>query len=138
MAHRESVDAVTDIDWLAVDMVCTGTPLKLRKEERVAAVRRMSERMLKPSEHDYDGRKLSCTEVARRLQVDERSVLRYTTELAPGEKKRCPVCRQDMWVVFGTVEPHSNSIFQECVMSGRQLLKGLASERPDLYRWVTA
>lgn len=137
MAHRESVGAMTDIDWLAVDMVCTGTPLKLRKAERVAAVRRMAERMLKPSEHDHDGRKLSCTEVARRLQVDERSVLRYSSELPPGEKKRCPVCRQDMWVVFGAVEPHSNSIFQECVISGRQMLSGLAAERPDLYGWVS-
>lgn len=129
---------MTDIDWLAVDMVCSGTPLKLRKAERVAAVRRMSERMLRPSEQNFDGRKLPCSEVARRLQVDERSVIRYNNELPPADKRVCPVCRQDMWVVFGTVEPHGNSIFQECVMSGRQMLKGLAAQRPDLYEWVTA
>ena len=129
---------MTDIDWLAVDMVCTGTVVPLTKHERRAAIRRLSERMLKVGDWHCEGRNLTCTEVARRLRCTERTVLRDVRALPPAEKRVCPICRQPMWISLGTVEPHPDAIHVECPMSGRQMLSGLAAQRPDLYEWVMA
>jgi hypothetical protein len=92
-----------DIDWQAVHWVVTeGCPLKLHTAERRMAMRRLADKMLKNTDSPY-AQKLTAYEVARRLQITDRSVIRYLAEMSPGEKKVCPVCREDMWVVDGVV-----------------------------------
>ena len=99
------------IDWLAVHMVVTGTPLKLTPTERKMAMRRLSERLLTLADsYMCPGNKLTADEVARRLQVTPRSVVRYNTELPRAEKRVCPVCREPMWVVDGVVEVDADSV----------------------------
>lgn len=130
---------MTDIDWLAVDMVVSGVVLKLKTAEKRAVVRMLAHRILDVSDPNHYTGKVSCSEVARRLQTTERSVERYKAELAGGTRSKCPVCGQMMWTVRGTVLPHADSLFTECPMTGQEHgLRGLAAERPDLYPWVAA
>lgn len=124
------------IDWLRVEMVCNGTALKLEPDERRMVIRRLSDRMQKLDDWFGDPRKLSCSEVARRLGVTERSVLRYANDLPAADKQVCQVCHEPMWVIDGVVEPHPDRIFEECPMSGQQMRRGLAATRPDLYQWL--
>jgi hypothetical protein len=124
------------IDWLAVSMVCEGTPLKLTMMERRMAMRRLSERMLTRHDGPYSAGKLSGEEVARRLQLDQRSVVRLNTNLRPATKTQCAVCREPMWVVNGVVEPHPDRLLNECPMSNQRTRSGLAAIRPDLYAWA--
>lgn len=128
---------MTDIDWLAVDMVCNGTPLALTKPERMAVMRRLDPRILShDDEWECEGKQLNMWEVARRLQTTERSVQRMRAALPTATKSRCPVCGETMWVSDGVVEAHPDCLFTECPMSGRRTLSGLAATRPDLYRWM--
>ena len=128
---------MTDIDWLAVWTVLTGTAVKLTQAERKMVMRRLEERMLRPGESGWRTNKLSASEVARRLGITERSVCRYLAELRAAEKSQCPVCRQDMWTYpDGWVEPHPDALLRECPMSSRPKMRGLAAVRPDLYGWV--
>ena len=125
-----------DIDWQAVHWVVTeGCPLKLHTAERRMAMRRLADKMLKNTDSPY-AQKLTAYEVARRLQITDRSVIRYLAEMSPGEKKVCPVCREDMWVVDGVVEAHPDRLFTECPMTGTQIRRGLAAIRPELYAWA--
>lgn len=125
------------IDWLAVHMVVTGTPLKLTPTERKMAMRRLSERLLTLADsYMCPGNKLTADEVARRLQVTPRSVVRYNTELPRAEKRVCPVCREPMWVVDGVVEAHPDRLHIECPMTATRVRHGLAAIRPDLYAWA--
>ena len=125
---------MNDIDWLRVDMVCNGTPLKLTTAERRMVMRRLSEKMARtPSIYDVG---LSAEEVGRRLGVTARSVERFQAELPPADKRICPVCKEPMWVIGAEVEPHPDRLFEECPMSYSQTRKGLAAIRPDLYRWM--
>ena len=128
---------MSDIDWLAVEWVCAGTVLKLTPDEKRAVVRRLLPKMLDNDESAVYTTKLSSAEVARRLATTERSIERYKAELADANEKCCPVCRQGMWVIAGEVAPHPDVLMREdCPMSGRQMLRGLAAIRPDLYRWI--
>jgi hypothetical protein len=123
------------IDWLRVDMVCNGTPLKLTPIEKRMVVRRLVDKMRINNKSMY-GRCLTSDEVARRLGVEPRSVERLKTELAPADKRTCPICREPMWVIGSEVEPHPDRLFNECPMSYSQTRRGLASIRPDLYAWA--
>lgn len=123
-----------DIDWLAVEMVCNGTPLKLTTDERRMVMRRLDEKMIKSSSPYAVG--LSAEEVGRRLGVTSRSVERFQAQLPPADKRKCPVCGQTMWVIGAEVEAHPDALFNECPMSYSLTRKGLAAIRPDLYRWV--
>ena len=124
------------IDWQAVHWVVSeGTPLKLHTNERQMAMRRLSDKMQKVGDSPYSG-KLTSYEVARRLQISNRSVIRYLAEMKPADKKVCPVCREPMWIADGVVEPHPDRLFIECPMSGQQVRRGLAAIRPELYAWV--
>lgn len=128
---------MSDIDWLAVEWVCAGTVLKLTPDEKRAVIRRLLPRMLDNEESAVYTNKLSSTEVARRMATTERSVERYKAELAHATETCCPVCRQRIWVIAGDVAPHPDVLMRDdCPMSGRQMLRGLAAIRPDLYRWV--
>ena len=125
------------IDWLAVHWVVSeGTALKLHTAERRMAMRRLADKMLKNTDSIYCTGKLTAFEVARRLQITDRSVIRYLAEMAPGEKRICPVCRELMWVVDGVVEAHPDRLFTECPMTGTQVRRGLAAIRPELYAWA--
>ena len=94
-----------DIDWQAVHWVVSeGTPLKLHTAERRMAMRRLADKMQKVNDSPYCG-KLTSYEVARRLQITDRSVIRYLQEMSPADKKVCPVCREPMWIAEGVVEP---------------------------------
>ena len=123
-----------EIDWLRVDMVCNGTPLKLTPAEKRMAIRRLADKMSATSSMYATG--LSSEEVARRLQTTPRSVERLKRELIPAERRICPVCREPMWVIGSEVEAHPDRLFGECPMSYSQTRRGLAAIRPDLYGWL--
>lgn len=125
-----------DIDWLAVDMVVSGTPLKLHTAEKRMAMRRLGDKMLKNTDSPYCTWKLTSYEVARRLQTTDRTIIRYLQEMPAGDKQACPVCHEPMWVVDGVVEPHPDRLFNECPMTNKQVRRGLAAIRPDLYAWA--
>lgn len=129
---------MNDIDWLAVENVCMGYAMKLNRDEQLMAIRRMSNRMPSPGEWDCYGNFLSHAEVGRRMGVDERTVLRRKKTLPDAVKKKCPVCRNDMWVADGVVEPHPAEFYKQCPTSGCDELAGLAGVRPELYAWVWA
>lgn len=125
---------MSGIDWLAVNFVVEGARLKLRPAEKAAVMRRLAPKMQRHNEH-HPG-KLSTEEVAFRLRCSERDIERYLARLPLGEVRTCPVCREPMWVVGGVVEPHPDRLFAECPMSGREMRRGLAAVRPDLYEWL--
>ena len=101
---------MNDIDWLRVDMVCNGTPLKLTTAERRMVMRRLGEKMARtPSIYDVG---LSAEEVGRRLGVTARSVERFQAELPPADKRTCPVCKETMCVIGAEVEPHPDRLFE--------------------------
>ena len=128
---------MSDIDWLAVEWVCSGVVLKLKPQEKRAVIRRLMPRMLENRESSFYTNKLSSTEVARRMVTTERSVERYKAELAGATETSCPHCRQRMWVIAGQIAPHPNvQLSEDCPMSGRETVRGLAATRPDLYRWL--
>jgi len=130
---------VTDIDWLLVDNVCRGIRYQfpLKPDEKRMVVRRLADKLLSHNDDGVPPGKMSAHELAERLGVTGRSIERYKAALPPARKQTCPVCREPMWVLDnGVVEPHGDRIFQECVMSGRQVLRGLAAQRPDLYPWL--
>ena len=129
------------IDWLAVDMVCQGTSLALTPDEKRMVIRRLAPRMLKSNDWHWaqaTANKLTSGQVAQRLQISDRSVERIKDQLPLANSAICPVCRETMWVIAkdSIVEEHSDSRYQQCPMSKRQMLRGLAAVRPDLYRWV--
>lgn len=125
-----------DIDWLAVDMVCSGASMHhLTRPERKMVVRRLSDRMLRYGSSPYAAG-LTAEDVAKRLGVSSREVERLKAELPAADKRTCPVCKEPMWVIGAEVEPHPDRIFNECPMSYSQTRKGLACIRPDLYRWL--
>lgn len=125
---------MSDIDWLAVEMVCDGAALKLTTAERRMVMRRLADKMARTSSVYDSG--LTAEVVARRLGVTPRTVERLQAQLAPADKRTCPVCHQAMWVVGSEVEAHPDRLFKECPMSYSQTRKGLAAIRPDLYRWL--
>lgn len=128
---------MTDIDWLAVEHVCSGYTMKLTDEEQLVALRRLLPRMAAAGEWTCYSQTLTTAEVARRMGIDERTLQRRKQILPDAEKRFCPVCRNDMWVLAdGTVEPHPAALQRECPMSGRTTLRGLAAYRPELYRWA--
>ena len=123
-----------DIDWLRVDMVCNGTPLKLTTDERRMVVRRLADKMARTGSIYEIG--LTAEEIGCRLGCTSRQVERYKADLPPADKRTCPVCGEPMWVIGAEVEPHPDRLFEECPMSYSQTRKGLAAIRPDLYRWL--
>ena len=132
-----------DVDWLAVEMVCQGSVLALRTNEKRMVVRRLADRLLTnddPVGSSVPPGKLTAQQVADRLRTTERSVQRYQAELPAAHPRECPVCLQQMFVLTtGIVEQHPDRLYEPCPMSGRRVLSGLAAVRPDLYQWaVTA
>lgn len=129
-----------DIDWRAVDMVCEGTRLALTTDEKRMVIRRLAPKMLSTGDWYWaksTAAKLTAGQVAERLQTSERSVQRTLSELPDADKRVCPVCMEDMWVLdSGVVEPHADRLSEQCPMSGRPMLTGLAAIRPDLYQWL--
>jgi hypothetical protein len=110
--------ASTEIDWLAVEMVCNdGHSLKLRHVEAMAVIRRLDERMLAVSDPVWDipPGKLTSQQVAQRLRTTDRSVMRWRKDLPPATKATCAACGQTMWVLHdGHIEPHPNHLFKTC------------------------
>ena len=148
---------MTDIDWLAVEMVCEGTRLShLTAQEKKAAIRRLSPRLVAANEKNRDllPHQLTSDMVAERLGMSRRNVERIKADLPEAVQAICPVCRGRMWVLqTNVVEPHGNGIYEECEMSDRLFgqvvgllrspfptsqLRGLAAVRPDLYGWLVA
>lgn len=106
------------IDWLAVEMVCSGQPMALRyAEERRAVVRHFNDRMLDlpPGKGELPSGVLTATDVAALMGLDPRSVTRIRTKLRPAVRRRCPECREPMWVCDdGTVELHADRFNETC------------------------
>jgi hypothetical protein len=130
---------MSDIDWPSVDYVVTIGPLHgLRVPEKKMAVRRFAEKMNRTPSIYAAG--LTTGEVAHRLGITERSVERTLAQLPPGVKNNCPKCGEFMWVVDGIVEAHPGRLLDkgDCEMSNKQMFRGLAAIRPDLYRWLEA
>lgn len=126
---------MTDIDWLAVDMVCSGIKLAgLTRRENMAIMRRLAPRMRNTSSQYDSG--LSAIEVAERLGTTTRTVQRMLVDLPDAQQSRCPVCGEPMWISSGVAEPHPDALFRECPISGRAMVRGLAAARPDLYPWL--
>jgi len=128
------------IDWTAVEMVCQGTSLYLKPDERKMVIRRLEHRMLQATDWRWSqrtGSKLTCEQVAERLQISLRSVERMQTDLPQADKRVCPDCFEDMWVTAeGVVEPHPDRYMEQCKASGCYARTGLAAIRPDLFAWV--
>lgn len=129
------------IDWFAVQYVVSERrPLHwLRPVEKRMIVRRLSERMLTVSDRDHyhcTVGKMTAAQVADLLGIDPRSVQRILAELPKADKRECPRCSEDMWVVDGIVEPHPTVFNEECSMTGQRVRRGLAGIRPDLYQWA--
>lgn len=126
---------MTDIDWLAVEMVCGGASIHhLTKAERSMVIRRLSDRMRTGGSRYLTG--LTSEAVAIRLGVSTREIDRAKAELPDGQRSQCPVCHEPMWIVAGQVEAHPDRLSNECLMSGQYVRRGLAAERPDLYQWL--
>lgn len=125
-----------DIDWYAVNTVCTERVAMrhLTSDEKRMVVRRLLEKMRRTSSRN--DHTITAGYVAELLGTTERSIERYIAELPPADKRTCPVCREDMWVIGSEVEPHPDRLLDECPMSYSQTRKGLAAIRPDLYRWM--
>ena len=108
---------MTNIDWLAVEWVCHGASLALKADEKKAAIRRLSPRMLGNNESWLlqSATKLSAQTVADRLRTTDRTVQRIRDELPPATRGRCPECREPVWVLNdGVIEPHANNFYEEC------------------------
>lgn len=108
------------VDWFAVECVVSGTQLALNVPERRAVIRRLEHRMRLPHVARWDAYgTLTAEDVAERMYVTPRSIQRMKEELPEADKRRCPVCGEDMWVWHnGIVEPHPDGLNQECPMSG--------------------
>ena len=109
------------IDWRAVQWVCQGEKLKLSVGEKQMVVRRMSERLLGSRESVWATAvgKVTLDDLAERMHTTSRSVMRMRDSLKPATRRRCLICRQDMWVLDdGTVEAHPTSMFDQCCLSG--------------------
>lgn len=106
------------IDWLAVEMVCNGTPLRLRyAAEKRAVIRRLDDKLVTADEFDNytPPGKVTATDVARWLHTTERSVWRMRHNLPPAVKGRCPRCGEQVWVhLDGTIEAHPNPVWDTC------------------------
>ncbi|MEZ0366778.1 hypothetical protein ACAG26_24195 [Mycobacterium sp. pUA109] len=120
---------MSDVDWLAISWVCSGTPIALTDDERRMAVRRMVPRMVTRAEVSRDlssadwlarGR-FTAEEVGRRIGVGERQVYRIRDSLPAADTDECPVCRERIWVVAGVAEEHPDRLLNECPMSGREM-----------------
>lgn len=131
------------IDWLDVEFVCQGTTITgLTSLEQRMVVRRVRHRMRTLDDwwnSPATPTKLTAETLAQRMGTSERQIQRICADLPAGDRRRCPVCNQDMWLLTdGVVERHPDGLMRDCRMSG-QLLHGLAAARPDLYLWaVTA
>jgi len=113
---------VTDIDWLAVDLVVSGQRLALRPDEKRAVIRRLESKMLVQGEQNQDVPpwRLTATQLAERMLMSKRNVERLASELPEADKAVCPVCRGPMWVLWtGVVEPHGDGFHETCPMSDR-------------------
>lgn len=126
-----------DIDWYAVNTVCSERiPMRhLKSDEKRMVVRRLIEKMRRTSE--TNDRSMTAEFVANLLGTTTRSIERYIAELPAADKRTCPVCREDMWVIGSEVEPHPTRLLEECPMSYSHTRRGLASIRPDLYQWAS-
>jgi len=150
------------IDWQAVDYVVRGGTLHgLTSAEVRMIARQVSDRMLDvgdSSKHIPPG-KLTATMMGERVGMSETGMQAVFRRLPEAERRRCPECRGDMWVLAnGVIEEHGDRYLQDsCTMSDRLadgtvalqpmprrllprrlLLRGLARMRPDLYRWLVA
>ena len=90
--------------------------------EKRAVIRRMSERMMGPRDSIWTcaAGKISADELAERMHTSTRSVQRMKETLPPAHKRRCPICRRDMWVLEdNTIEAHPTATYDQCSLSGQ-------------------
>jgi len=125
-----------DIDWYAVHTVCSERIAMhhLKPDEKRMVVRRLLDKMRRKSSTNDVA--MTAEYVAGLLGTTARSIERYIAELPSADKRICPVCREDMWVIGSEVEPHPTRLFEECPMSYSLTRRGLAAIRPDLYQWA--
>ena len=112
------------VDWLAVDHVVDGKPMRgLTTAEVRMVVRALSDRMvgLNESNHDLPPWRWTATKVAELLHMSQSNIIQVRSRLPKATKRRCPECRGDMWVLDenGTVEEHGNGFHETCSMTNR-------------------
>jgi len=149
---------MSDIDWLAVQMVCEGTRLPLSAAEKRMVIRRVEHRMLTATDNttDISPGKIRARDLAELLDTSQRNVERVAADLPDADRRRCPVCKGWMWVLpTGVVEEHGDGFHDTCPMTDRiaetvvgllqrpeglrpKGVRGLAALRPDLYPWLVS
>lgn len=111
------------IDWYGVDLVsierCRYT---LNAGGRRAVVRRLASRLATASEANaglLPGR-LTAGQLGELMGISSDGVWAIARRLPPATRRRCPLCRCDMWVLEdGTVEEHGTGYQRLCPMSGK-------------------
>lgn len=90
MGYRYGQYDPRNVDKLAVEFACNGTPMRLNRDEVTVAATRMVG-------------KCSSAEVARRCCTDDRTIVRILHALGA---QQCPHCFQLVFVTDGMVQPH--------------------------------
>lgn len=107
------------IDWLAVSFVLDGSKMTtLTADERRMAIRRL--KIGGVGNNFPPPGVLRVEEVAERLEISDRTVVRIKAELPEAVTQRCPICGNTMWVLLedGMVEAHPDNLHNECPLSG--------------------
>jgi uncharacterized protein YlxP (DUF503 family) len=114
------------IDWRAVQWVIEGARMELSLEEKRAVIRRIGDRLMNSGDSPWETAvgKVNVDDLAHRMNTTPRSVARMKASLPKAHKRRCPVCRQFMWVhdADGTVELHPRPTGDQCYYRGPGLV----------------
>lgn len=110
---------MTDIDWLAVSWVVSGTRIThLTIPEQAMVVRRLKSRI--PLHGHPDHTELSKQQIADRLGITISALEGRLTRLPNARRRDCPICRQHCWIYDdNTVEPHPTVLAEQCILSGQ-------------------
>ena len=132
---------MSDIDWVAVETVCTGGSYSgLDKPTMTAIIRRLDHRIRNTDDSPY-AEKISLDDISRRLGTTERMVLRIREALPAVKRMQCDWCHETVFV-SKVIEPHHDpdpkKWNETCRMSGKPPLTGLAATRPPKGRAARA
>ena len=109
----------SDVDWLAVEFVCGGTPMRIGKDQETltAAVLAI-------------GYRLGVDVIAERCGTSARQVSRILEANGAGS---CPCCKRRLMLQDGMVPGHVNNLGVDCRMAGHHVSDAawLAAIRSD-------
>lgn len=93
---------VDEVDWLAVEFVCNGTPMRLEGDTLVAAVLAIGQRM-------------TVADIAHRCGAHKKLVAQIVKD---NGGIGCPLCQRTILHDDGVLRPHISSTGMNCGMSG--------------------